>query len=302
MGWIEQLSSVPTKPLYHYTSIEGLLGIFKERKMWATSIFHLNDQEELRQAMDMFRYALRELEERIGLKRRAVAIEGTVDDPRVICLDHLDLLFNLTEELGVFVCSFSEAEDLLSQWRGYCTGECGFSIGFDYTPLKAQLDRQDFVLAKCIYDRDKQKETIDEYIRKNIETELQNVIKAKDNKDDHLKEKATDMYLEIIQVLPILKNDCFQEEQEWRLVSPLVIYGKNKKVKIKFRSGKTAVIPYCDFELENKQGEGLPINSIIIGPTPNRTESYMGVKTILTEENMLGRTDVRHSKIPYREI
>jgi hypothetical protein len=32
--------------LYHYTTAEGLVGIVRDRKLWATDIFHLNDRRE----------------------------------------------------------------------------------------------------------------------------------------------------------------------------------------------------------------------------------------------------------------
>jgi hypothetical protein len=38
----------PPDHLYHYTSIEGLMGILTNRSLWATEIYFLNDTQELR--------------------------------------------------------------------------------------------------------------------------------------------------------------------------------------------------------------------------------------------------------------
>lgn len=35
-----------TKPLYHYTSQRGLLGILESKKLWMTNILYLNDSSE----------------------------------------------------------------------------------------------------------------------------------------------------------------------------------------------------------------------------------------------------------------
>jgi hypothetical protein len=47
------LSRQPQTTLYHYTTQAGLLGIIKEREIWATHTQHLNDQREYRLAIDM---------------------------------------------------------------------------------------------------------------------------------------------------------------------------------------------------------------------------------------------------------
>jgi hypothetical protein len=55
----------------------------------------------------------------------------------------------------VYVTSFSEERDQLSQWRGYCGNAAGFSIGFNLAKLKELLKRTpntDILLKKRIYE------------------------------------------------------------------------------------------------------------------------------------------------------
>jgi len=47
-------SDKPDRPLYHYTTQEGLLGIVKKREMWATHHQYLNDTQEFLHAKALF--------------------------------------------------------------------------------------------------------------------------------------------------------------------------------------------------------------------------------------------------------
>src|SRR6187551_2383731 len=42
-----RVDEVPGGPLFHYTDGAGLLGIIRERQIWATHYAHVNDVEEL---------------------------------------------------------------------------------------------------------------------------------------------------------------------------------------------------------------------------------------------------------------
>jgi|SRR5579864_2927161 len=48
--WLETL---PTRPLCHYTSQRGLVGILNDRAMWATDANYLNDSQEVIYAVNL---------------------------------------------------------------------------------------------------------------------------------------------------------------------------------------------------------------------------------------------------------
>jgi hypothetical protein len=50
---IHHLEQTPAKPLYHYTTQEGLLGIVKNREIWATHTQYLNDRLEYKHALEI---------------------------------------------------------------------------------------------------------------------------------------------------------------------------------------------------------------------------------------------------------
>src|ERR1700693_5963128 len=104
----DSLTSVAptTSTLFHYTSQQGLLGIEDRKARWLSSIRHLNDATEFGYAVDLVRAKLlHKLESECGPWK----------DYYEIVLDGL----NVTDYMTLFVGSFSEHGDLLSQWRAY---------------------------------------------------------------------------------------------------------------------------------------------------------------------------------------
>src|SRR5258708_26283674 len=115
---------IPQK-LWHYTSIQGFQGIVKSRRIFATDVRFLNDREEFTDGHDLAKEIVRETPE--------VASNGLTS--RKFLGDAVDLAFNTgplhSSRLQVYVASFTAAEDLLSQWRGYSYGSSGMSLAFD---------------------------------------------------------------------------------------------------------------------------------------------------------------------------
>jgi hypothetical protein len=159
--------TMPDGPLYHYTSLNGFLGIINSQEIWASNIFYLNDQSELYQAINLFHA---ELDSRIGplreelskLNPRAI---GPETNPKVVnvsakiqfleTVKSTALTVVENKSIQIYISSFTALEDDLSQWRSYSSDGNGFSIGFDFAELKS-----DFVLGKCGYDIAQQKQIL----------------------------------------------------------------------------------------------------------------------------------------------
>lgn len=283
----------PKEPLFHYTSIQGLIGILTDRKIWATNISHLNDKQELFEARDMFREAIDTLQKSIDSSPEpAIRPPDYRKNPKIKFIGLVYDFLDLARELSIFVCSFSREGNQLSQWRGYCPNAYGFSIGFDYVKLKLQAKKQKFFLRECVYQKKEQRKIVDDYVQTKIVPSLSNL-----GSDAEMAKMALKAFSEILEILPTIKNGHFAEEKEWRLISSAF----DPPSTIKFRPGKTAIIPYCEFQLA-EEGEDLPVECIKIGPTPNKDESLLSLKTLLRKEKMLEWAKVNHSDIPYREI
>jgi hypothetical protein len=108
------------RPLYHYTSSAGLLGIFEKGEIWFTSLYHLNDPSEQRFCHEI---AFRLLNK--------AARSG--DDLLRAFVDELQAALPAREykiAFEPFVACFSKAADDLGQWRAYGDNGRGFAIGF----------------------------------------------------------------------------------------------------------------------------------------------------------------------------
>jgi hypothetical protein len=294
MTWTKNIFKKPKGLLFHYTTIDGLIGIFKDKKIWATSVSHLNDKKELAIAADMFREAIAELEPRLELPGEpALPPPGYEPDPRRKFLDALRSFPDIAPESKTFVCSFSGEGDQLSQWRGYTTGGYGFSIGFDYSRLEKHVSRQKLLLAKCLYKPAMQRECIERFVKEEIEPQFRGLTA------DNTTRRMVESLVLLFHVLPVLKHASFKEEKEWRLISSL-----HSDRLIKLRAGRVTLIPYHEFELTdpNNKKETLPIGMIYVGPSPNSAESVIAINALLDQEGLSKSVEVRPSVIPYREI
>ena len=132
---MSELIDIPT-PLYHYTSQDGLLGIVQKREIWATNLLFLNNSMELNYAIQMLQHAIEKMKQNLSEEEfRFIKEFGEQLD---------DINAPLSQNInGIYVCSFSKNGDQLSQWRGYCTDDIGFSIGFDFnSSLGALIEKQ----------------------------------------------------------------------------------------------------------------------------------------------------------------
>jgi hypothetical protein len=139
----------PTRTLYHYTSLHGLQGIVESRSMWATEIRYLSDAKELVQTLEIFLSAIRIRYQTSDATKRELfqQLETWLRDRLVS--GHL-----------VFISSFTEEGNHLSQWRGYSPLGEGVSLGFDPQHLRKIAQEQAYQLGKCVYDYDLQRRVV----------------------------------------------------------------------------------------------------------------------------------------------
>ena len=206
--WMSAQSQVP-RGLHHYTTIEGLVGITSACALWASDVRYMNDSSELSYAA--------------GLIQEVVAdVLSGVSNPTVrdALPAHRDGLANAFEYgARPFVACFCEYEDLLSQWRGYGTGQAGVSLGLNLSRL-AQIGHlpPNTYLRKVVYDADLQRESV----RTATESWLQT---AETLLDSGTNAKAIFPYPAIWALQQALaehhlclKHPGYAEEQEWRLI------------------------------------------------------------------------------------
>jgi Protein of unknown function (DUF2971) len=272
------LDNNPPNLLYHYTSQIGLIGMLKSGSMWATSIRYLNDSQEYKYAIDVATKVIHSEKESFRDAQERQLFENLLSEIEFAGSDN-----------DVFVISFSEEGDLLSQWRAYCHPSGGFSIGFDRKKLEGVIEAQHFTFIRCIYDEVKQRDLLRQLIKESLEDFRTDGLSA----DIKASLVASIFKDELQQIAPAFKHPSFSEEREWRLVCVVdrlprascgraSIKGARFIPEVQYRQGLSMIIPYIVFNL-CEQVDKILVQRIVVGPTPHSRLSTASVRSMFTE-------------------
>ena len=306
-GFNRKNSKVPISTVYHYTSPEGLMGIFKENspKLYFSQYDSLNDYKERFDIIE-FMYGYCDHQVKAGIMPKALC-----DDIKNITLsDEFFITTNMQTKTGfksqteisgkdcyTYICSFSLEEDLLPMWRMYSKSEHyeGFCIG-----ILSDI----FKRGSCY--------------GKGYKIELRKVIYSDGEKDSLLKELLAPIYehymgldefmkAECLKIITrfifenqfVFKNKAFEYEKELRAILhiPKEQEGAFENIsERKYRQIKGMIVPYVEFEL--------PINSIrSINLAPNVKEeiSKNNLKDFLSSKGYKN-VAISSSNIPIRSM
>jgi Protein of unknown function (DUF2971) len=269
--------------VFHYASNAGFIAIVKSKSIWASDIRYLNDSRDYTFAFEIFD----EVFHRFGSApsaRQAKFIALVVEQLEII------------RGWQTFVASFSEVDDLLSQWRGYCPPGQGVSIGFHSTLLLGQSKTQDYRFVPCIYDRSKQIREVKNLISRTrplpTRRRANNSSESTASTQLHL---ATEVAVALHELAARLKHPAFAGEKEWRLVSvPRLILRSG----LQFRDAKSYVVPYRTFALTTNDS-ALQIAHVTVGPSPHPLLAQQSIVAFLRSEGC-DSTKVLASTAPFR--
>jgi hypothetical protein len=275
--------------LYHYTSLNGLLGILKNKHIWATEVRYLNDSAEIKTAFRL-------------MERSLVARLRTEVDPssREI-LEQLKEWIDTRASAGpmVFVASFTQNGNLLSQWRGYAPTTQGASFGLASSHLSAVSVASGFALGRCRYDEDDQLDALDGLIESVISLAARTGPSELDDERPSFNPTFDLCEESILRVAALIKDSRFKEEAEWRIVSKIV--SDDLTTEVSYRVGSSMLIPYMTMELANAEGI-VPIDDVIVGPTPHPQAATASIQRLLAQhlQRKHSKWKTRYCDIPYR--
>jgi len=268
--------------LYHYTALDGLLGILDDEVLWATGIRYLNDTSEFQAGLKaVFDLMNRELLEAQG--------KSVVDK-------YAPLIRQSAE--SIFTASFSKEPtgDDLSQWRAYGGEHSGVSLGFSPQYLRKVglhflKDKKDSEwdganedpLIECKYYKDRNYPEEDAEIKNRI-TEIV------------AQEKESTKALSFARYAATLKHEKFVAEKEWRIL--LVQAGGSVPDAVEFRRVRSLVVPYVCIPLA-WDGQRIEIDRIVVGPTPHTEQAKQSVEMLL-RRSKVKFGGVVESRVPYR--
>lgn len=283
-------ADIPRETLYHYTSFSGLLGIVDKRALWASDIRYMNDSAELKHTADLIR---KEVTQRIAAGH---------SDARLLN-QFLDwVAHRITNGHLLFGASFRSNGNLLSQWRGYSRLGKGVSIGFEPDYILKCAQAQSFQIGRCVYDPAEQQQLI---IR---------VVDAVEAlaRERHPQAGAGmpgsalpyhDLFQQIesdlLRIAAVLKHPAFEEEAEWRIVSPAIT--DFMRAPVLFREGASNLIPYVEFEFAAQGDRPIAIEHMFLGPTANINISMNSLNMYLIKNGVSPRQGIEYCSIPFRQ-
>ncbi|MEY8215465.1 MAG: DUF2971 domain-containing protein [Colwellia sp.] len=141
--------------LCHYTSVGGLMGIVDDEAIWATQSLYLNDYKEIKHGAQL-------------LHNQLYQYEVSKEHDKIVFATELNHLVNNidTHAKRVYITSFSNNDNQLSQWRGYTPANKGVSITFNLDIIFRLVDANpEMFLVPCLYDvDDNAKNSMDEIL------------------------------------------------------------------------------------------------------------------------------------------
>jgi len=268
--------------LFHYTTLQGFLGIVGSKMMWATNIHYLNDSEE-------FVYGLG------YLKTEAETRAKDASAGHEAVLLRVASLVDYFKQGYVYTASFAEDDDLLSQWRGYGVGG-GLCLGFLVRDLQKIAERSGFRLIKCIYEQSQKAALAKEF----IDHSLTAIDATTALGNERVEELANQIVTRYQQLACAFKDPSFREECEWRIISKFVPVDHES---VKVRGTATMLVPYFEVDLDLGQDDrgrtNIGIDTLIAGPSLQK-ERILQAASIATKHLTIEAS--RPSEIPYRSL
>jgi hypothetical protein len=269
-------SELPPQTLYHYCPAQSFLEIIKSGSLWLNHSSAMNDSKELRHLETV----INDWEDKHPLVMQTSVQTKVIKKLR-------------GSKRGVFLVSFSEDQDVLSQWRAYADDAAGFCIGFDSQSLPAtgmpllfgNTGWGEIRMVKINYHVGK------------VAQEFTKILARKEEASDW---QALMMESKIVSLVLQCKSPAFSEEKEWRIVYTPAYQGEHSIIddvsdplKTQYRNTRYGIFPYHVYNYN----KGKPIRKVILGP---RNPSSLEYITAFLEQ--MGHTDVEveRSSASYR--
>lgn len=304
---------VCTKKLFHYTSPDGLMGIFENG---APSLFFsqydsLNDTKERKDIYEILqKYCDKQLkagkmsqklyDDIISIPQSDLfGITRKLDEE--LLLENGEVVKDVTtfadEECYTYICSFSKNNDSLPMWRMYSKAEHyeGFCIEFSASAFSLkQYYRKGFTieLVKVIYDERRKMEL--------IEAVLSPIMCLYDSAT----KKDKESFLSIVKMMIgqfqfTFKNKSFSYEEEIRAIlhiPKVSTAGVEQVSERKYRQSNGLIVPYVIYSMD-----AISAISVTIAPTIKEEIAVGNLKDYLCSKN-LNHININTSDIPIRTI
>jgi len=260
--------------LFHYTTVEGMHGILKDRSLWLSHAACFNDPNEV----DYGRHLVLEiLNSFITLEEKTPIGEFLGG-----MIEYVQLLGKPFHHQAFVVC-FCKKGNQLSQWREYANKGRGYSCGFEFSEAtrissspEALTAGKQPIIRKVIYDGAEQIRLVTNYLEKSRSavTELHRA-------GADLGRMSLQSVNVLLEMILCFKHPAFEEEREWRLFR--AVMDSSKSEELRFRDSAGLLVPYRPTYLFDFGGSEptFPLRTIYLGPAVDPTRAKIAVDLLL---------------------
>lgn len=229
----------PLAHLYHYTTIEGLVGIASTKKFFLSDMLASTDQSEIYHGVEVLREVLTEP---TGDPIAARFLEQFGDDK---------LWWGIGKKVFVHAICFCEKSDVLTQWRGY-TPNGGVAIGFNFSGLMDRAIAGKFSLGRMLYHRDAQRDFMRHIFyrgRQHLEQLMRLIATVPLREHPQILDDLLVLVSQsLLHLVLLCKDPAFASEEEWRVSTMNVDDRPSDSLKFRWRG--TAIIPYIELPFD----------------------------------------------------
>ena len=199
------------------------------------------------------------------------------------------------ESINVCVCSFSEAGDILSQWRAYGDGVAKFSIGFSGALLRQVSDQMGSWLVRCCYREGEQRALVRALLEDVLKENMAWVPQDDVESEDMYLPRGGNLIAYLNRYAPILKHETFSEEREWRIVTRPIMCRNDR---FGYRPVDRCLFPTTEFRWPVRTSK-FAVERIVLGPVPHGDQAVRAVKSLMVKHR-LKDAQVLGSDVPFR--
>lgn len=306
---------VEVTTVYHYTSPEGLLGIFPDKedpKLWFTKYDSLNDTSE---RTNIIKYLQLYCDRRVSESKLSQIFANTIkslelSDYQLITLpgkgpvelENNGVIEEYTDTRYVpcdtYLCCFSKYPDLLPMWNYYSKSQHyeGYSIGFlsSYFESSMSFEKGYFIeLKKVLYESSEKDKLLDAIILPFDKLFTENVSDREDI-TQIIQGKINELQF-------VFKNECFRHEEEIRAILHIpreqlgsVDKNASNNFVVKYRNSHGYIVPYIEYKVAK-----IAVNGITVAPL---LQPDLAIKNLreLMQQRGCGNIWIEPSAVPIR--
>lgn len=235
--------------VYHYTSIEGAIGIFNSESLWVSRVDSLNDQNEILYGKDLLQTTIEEIKKRGEKENLILSLTNSWESNKIP---------------EIYTISFCKRNNVCEVWDRYGAKGNGVAIGFSSSHLERATTGK-YYYKGVDYGNGR----FEQLIHRLADVAFKELHEmwsqcSRLHFDASIEWFGLSFFSNIAPFLAFTKEDSWKNEEEMRL---LLTNMDGLHQKHRMKHGRK--VPYYDFTIHNKinpkYGNYLPIKEVVLG-------------------------------------